>query len=367
MRFLQNNGIFTSRTPSTTHRAFDTGRCCISIQLNGATEVTNKHLRFLPLLLCLALFAPHDAPAKWYRQDAAIMGTAVAVQLWYDDDAKGRALTQAVIDEMRRIDKLMSTYKPGSELSRLNARAASEAVPVSTELLALIQRALEFSPITDGAFDITYASAGQYYDFRKRIHPSEAQLAQAVPAIDYHHVLVDSEHETVRFSQAGVRIDLGGIAKGYAVDRCVALLRAAGVESAMVNAGGDTRVVGKHWKQPWMVGIRDPRHKDGMVTLLPLEDAAISTSGDYERYFEQDGVRYHHILNPRTGTSSSGVRSVSIIGTDATTTDALSTGVFVMGVDAGLRLVNSLPDIEAVIIDNQGKMFYSSGLEQLPW
>jgi thiamine biosynthesis lipoprotein len=328
--------------------------------------VTTKNPRLLPLLLWLALLAPHDASAEWYRQDAAIMGTAVSVKLWYEDEARGRALTQAVIDEMRRIDALMSTYKPESELSRLNARAAGEAVPVSAELLALIRRALEFSDVTDGAFDITYASAGQYYDYRKGIRPSAAQLAQALPAIDYHHVLIDSEHGTVRFSRPGVRIDLGGIAKGYAVDRCVALLRAAGVESAMVNAGGDTRVVGRHWKQPWMVGIRDPRHKDGMVTLLPLEDAAISTSGDYERYFEQDGVRYHHILNPRTGTSSSGVRSVSIIGADATTTDALSTGVFVIGVDAGLRLVNSLPDIEAVIIDNQGKMFYSAGLEQLP-
>jgi thiamine biosynthesis lipoprotein len=328
--------------------------------------VTNKHLLFILLLLWLLLLTSTPAAAEWYRQDAAIMGTAIAVQLWYEDDTRGRALTQAVIDEMHRIDDLMSTYKPDSELSRINARAAGEAVPVSAELLALIRRALDFSRITDGAFDITYASAGQYYDYRKGIHPNSTQLAQALPAIDYHHVLIDPQHATLRFTRPGVRIDLGGIAKGYAVDRCVTILQAAGVESAMVNAGGDTRVVGKHWKQPWMVGIRDPRHEDGMVTLLPLEDAAISTSGDYERYFEQDGVRYHHILNPRTGTSSSGVRSVSIIGAEATATDALSTGVFVMGVTAGLKLVNSLPDTEAVIIDNQGKMFYSAGLEQMP-
>ena len=317
------------------------------------------------LCLCLALLPALPVLADWYRQDAAIMGTAIAVQLWSDDENRGRALTQAVIDEMHRIDDLMSTYKPDSELSRINATAAVESVPVSAELLALIQQALEFSRITDGAFDITYASAGQYYDYRKGLHPNSEQIAQALPAIDYHHVYVDPEHASLRFLHPGVRIDLGGIAKGYAVDRCVEMLTAAGVQSAMVNAGGDTRVVGKHWKEPWMVGIRDPRHKDGMVTLLPLENTAISTSGDYERYFEQDGVRYHHILNPRTGTSSSGVRSVSIIGANATTTDALSTGVFVMGVAAGLRLVNSLPDTEAVIIDNQGKMFYSAGLEQL--
>ncbi len=321
----------------------------------------NKLLPWLWLLL----LTPVNATAEWYRQDAAIMGTAIAVDLWYEDEARGRALAQAVMDEMQRIDDLMSTYKPESELSRINARAADEAVPVSAELLALIQRALDFSRLTDGAFDITYASAGQYYDYRKGIQPNAEQLALALPAIDYHHVRIDPQGATLRFLHPGVRIDLGGIAKGYAVDRCIAILQAAGVKSAMVNAGGDTRVLGKHWKQPWMVGIRDPRNKEGLVTMIPLEDAAISTSGDYERYFEKGGVRFHHILNPRTGTSSAGVRSVSIIGADATTTDALSTSVFVMGVESGLKLVDSLPDIEAVIIDNQGKMFYSKGLDRL--
>ena len=327
--------------------------------------VTNKHLLFLLLLLWLLMLSPGNATAEWYRQDAAIMGTAIAVDLWDEDESRGRALTQAVIDEMHRIDELMSTYKPGSELSRINARAADEAIPVSPELLALIQRALGFSQLTDGAFDITYASAGQYYDYREGIRPSSRQLAQALPAIDYHHVRIDPQAATIRFLYPGVRIDLGGIAKGYAVDRCIAILQAAGVKSAMVNAGGDTRVLGKHWKQPWMVGIRDPRNEEGLVTMIPLEDTAISTSGDYERYFEKDGVRFHHILNPRTGMSTSGVRSVSIIGAEATTTDALSTSVFVMGTEPGLKLVDSLPDIEAIIIDNQGRMFYSKGLDRL--
>ena len=327
--------------------------------------VTTKYLLFFLLPLWLLLLSSGTATAKWYRQDAAIMGTAIAVDLWDEDETQGQALTQAVIDEMQRIDDLMSTYKPGSELSRINARAADKALPVSAELLALIQRALDFSRLTDGAFDITYASVGQYYDYRKGIRPNSEQLAQALPAIDYHHVRIDPGDSTIRFLYPGVRIDLGGIAKGYAVDRCIAILKAAGIKSAMVNAGGDTRVLGKHWKQPWMVGIRDPRNEEGLVTMIPLEDTAISTSGDYERYFEKDGVRFHHILNPRTGTSSSGVRSVSIIGADATTTDALSTSVFVMGTEAGLKLVDSLPDIEAVIIDNQGKMFYSQGLDRL--
>jgi thiamine biosynthesis lipoprotein len=226
--------------------------------------VTNKHLLFLLLLLWLLMLSPGTTTAEWYRQDAAIMGTAIAVDLWDEDESRGRALTQAVIDEMHRIDDLMSTYKPGSELSRINARAAEAAMPVSPELLALIQRALDFSRLTDGAFDITYASAGQYYDYREGILPSSQQLAQALPAIDYHHVRIDPQAATIRFLYPGVRIDLGGIAKGYAVDRCIAILQDAGVKSAMVNAGGDTRVLGKHWKQPWMVGIRDPRNEEGL-------------------------------------------------------------------------------------------------------
>jgi thiamine biosynthesis lipoprotein len=169
----------------------------------------------------------------------------------------------------------------------------------------------------------------------------------------------------VQFLQSGVRIDLGGIAKGYAVDRGIAILQAAGIENALVSAGGDTRVIGRHWDHPWMIGIRNPRDHDGIVTRIPLENAAISTSGDYERYFEKDGIRYHHILNPATAKSPHEVHSSSIIGNRATDTDALSTSVFVMGVDKGLALIDSLPDTEAIIIDSRGRMHYSNGLERV--
>lgn len=293
------------------------------------------------------------------------MGTAINVELWHEDPEQGRAQIHAVMDEMHRIDDLMSTYKSDSELSRVNASAATVPVPVSNELLSLIEHALEFSEITHGSFDITYASAGQYYNYRKGRKPDSRQLAAALPAISYHHVRLDPVRSTVQFLRSGVRIDLGGIAKGYAVDRSIAILKEGGVRNALVSAGGDTRVIGRHWDHPWKVGIRDPRNRDGMVSIIPLEDAAISTSGDYERFFEEDGVRYHHILNPGTGQSSSEVHSTSIIGGNATDTDALSTSVFVMGVDKGLKLINSLPDTEAIIIDNRGRMHYSDGLARV--
>ena len=322
-----------------------------------------KVLRIFTLLQIL--ICPIAASADWLREEAAIMGTAINVELWHADAVEGRAQIQAVMDEMHRIDSLMSTYKPESELSQVNAWAASGPVMVSKELLALITRALEYSDITQGAFDITYASAGQYYNYRKGSKPNREQLAGVLPTINYRLVRLDQESSTVQYLQPGVRIDLGGIAKGYAVDRGIAILQAAGARNALVSAGGDTRVIGRHWDHPWKIGIRDPRNNDGIVSMIPLEDAAISTSGDYERYFDEEGVRYHHILNPATGDSPREVHSTSIIGTNATDTDALSTSIFVMGVDRGLKLVNSLPDTEAIIIDNRGRMHYSDGLARV--
>ncbi|MCG6899972.1 MAG: FAD:protein FMN transferase [Gammaproteobacteria bacterium] len=315
--------------------------------------------------LSLLLLWPLNTLAEWYQQEAAIMGTSINVELWHDDAEQGRALTQSVMDEMQRIDDLMSTYKPTSELSYINAHAADGPVAVSTELLSLIIRALDYSVITDGAFDITYASAGQYYDYRKGKKPTDLQLEEALPAINYRHVKIDPQRSTIEFLQDGVRIDLGGIAKGYAVDRSMEILRLAGVENAIVSAGGDSRVIGKHLDRPWNVGIRNPRDRHSIVSMIPLENAAISTSGDYERYFEEDGIRYHHILNPGTGKSPHEVYSSSIIGSVATDTDALSTSVFVLGVQRGLQLINTLPDTEAVIIDNQGQMHYSAGLARI--
>jgi thiamine biosynthesis lipoprotein len=290
------------------------------------------------------------------------MGTVVRIELWIDNRKAGQAAIAAVMDEMRRVDRLMSTYKEDSKISLVNRRAATEPVTVSRELLELLARSLRMSELTDGAFDITYASAGHLYDFHRKVKPSADALAAALPAINYRHVVLDRANSSVRFLRSGVRIDLGGIAKGHAIDRAIALLKARGIQHALVSAGGDSRLIGDRRGRPWVVGIRDPRQENEVVAVIPLSDAAISTSGDYERYFEADGVRYHHIINPGNGQPVSGVRSVTVVGADSTTMDALSTSVFVMGVNKGLALVESLPDVEALIVDADGKMHYSSGL-----
>jgi FAD:protein FMN transferase len=301
------------------------------------------------------------AQAEWLYDEQAIMGTAVRVELWSDDQEAGRADIRIVMDDMRRIDAEMSVYKDDSEISRINAHAAEGPVHVSAELAGLIQRALDFSVITHGAFDITYASVGYLYDYRKHIKPDDAAREKAVQAVDYHNVTVDLDADTVSFAKPGVRIDLGGIAKGYAVEHGAGILRARGVEHAIVTAGGDSRILGDRRGRPWMVGIRDPRNKEGVVTRIPLEDEAISTSGDYERFFEEDGVRYHHILNPKTGKSADLVRSVTIVGPDGTSTDALTKGVFIVGWQKGLELIDGLDGFETVIIDRDGALHYSKG------
>ena len=320
--------------------------------------------RVAPLLLLLCAALP--AHADWVRRVTdGIMGTRITVELWSDDKQKADQAIDAVLDEMRHVDESMSTYKPTSELSQVNAGAAAGPMHISKELFDLLSTAREYSVLTDGAFDITYASVGYLYDFRKRIRPDEAQINKALPAVDYRHVLLDAAKQTVQFSQKGVRIDLGGIAKGYSVDRGIDVLKAHGITRAYVSAGGDSRIIGDRFGKPWMVGIRDPRKETGsVITRIPLVDAAISTSGDYERFFEENGVRYHHIIDPRTGHSASKVRSATIIGPYAIRTDGLSKTAFVLGPEEAMKIYNRIDDIDAIIVKLDGTVIYSKGLER---
>jgi FAD:protein FMN transferase len=303
------------------------------------------------------------APAgEWLWREEAIMGTAIRVELWADDPAQGEAALRAVMAEMHRIDRTMSPHKADSELSIINRDAATRAVAISGEMVRLIRRAKEFSQLSGGAFDITYASVGHLYDYRAQVRPSDAAIARAREAIGHHHLLLDEKAGTIRFARAGVRIDLGGFAKGHAVDNSVAMLKEQGIEHAIVSAGGDSRVLGDRRGRPWTIAIRDPRRPGEVVAVLPLEDVSISTSGDYERYFEQDGKRFHHLIDPRTGQSPDGVRSVTILAPDGLTSEALSKTVFMLGTQRGLELIATQAEVDAVIVDAAGELHFSSGL-----
>jgi thiamine biosynthesis lipoprotein len=201
------------------------------------------------------------------------------------------------------------------------------------------------------------------YDFRSHIKPTEEQIQAALPAVNYHHVVLDAKAHTVFFTQPGVRIDLGGIGKGYAVDRGIAILQGMGFNHMLVTAGGDSRMVGDRFGKPWIVGIRHPDDKNRVIAKIPLVDTAISTSGDYERYFDEGDVRYHHIIDPRTGHSASKVRSATVLASTATRTDGLSKTAFVLGAEEAMKIYESLDDVDAILVTPDGKVLYSKGLE----
>ena len=324
----------------------------------------DKRCRLAALAIVLAMISCFSSAAfaAWIGDARPKMGTEIEVYLWHADGERGRAALEAVFAEVDRINALMSTYVEESRISDINRRAADGWVEAGDELFGLVERSLDMSVLTRGAFDITYDSVGQHYDFRERRRPDQETVERELTKIDYRFIETDRSVLALRFLQPGVRINLGGIAKGYAVERGIAILRDFGVASGRVTAGGDTRLLGDRHGQPWVVGVRDPNDENQVTIRIPLEDEAISTSGDYERFFIEDGTRYHHIIRPSTGEPASELRSATVVGPDAVLTDALSTSVFVMGVDQGLRLIGTLPDYEAIVIDSGDNLYYSAGL-----
>lgn len=320
------------------------------------------------VLFCL-LAVPGVGWSEWLQEKQDIMGTEVAVTVWHDNAKTGEAAIAAVMAEMRRIDATYSPYIETSDLARLNASAAKQPVALSAEFSLLIERALHYSDISGGAFDITFASLGWFYDYRGKKKPDAEQHKNLLPAINYRFLTFDAGRRTLAYAHPNVRIDLGGIAKGYAVDRAIDILRRHGISHASVSAGGDSRLLGDRRGRPWLIGVKNPRQQRpedrAVVLTMPLNDVAVSTSGDYERYFvdEQTGEWVHHILNPKTGKSAHGVISVTILGPQGIDTDALSTTVFVLGVEDGLALLARLPGFDGVIIDANGKVHYSEGLQ----
>ncbi len=304
--------------------------------------------------------------ADWYQREGVAMGTEVSVQLWSDSEEVAEQAMQAVLDEMQRVDQRFSPYIASSELSKLNKHAYAAPVKTSAEMFQLLASAESVSRLSDGAFDITFSAAGHLYDYRQSRQPTASQLQEAISAINYQHVVLIAKDSTVSFSHPGTRIDLGGIAKGHAVDRGIRLLEGLGVDHALVSAGGDSRLLGDRRGKPWVTGIKDPRGEESLL-MVPLENVAISTSGDYERFFidSETGERQHHILSPKTGESVSELRSATVLAGDSTTADALSTTVFVLGVENGLRLINSIPAVDAIIIDSKGLLHYSDDLQKM--
>ncbi len=283
------------------------------------------------------------------------------------DEARALKAMQSAFVEFSRLEALMSTWRPSSDVSRINSAAGRRPVRVSPEVIELLAEAGRWSARTGGKFDVTFGALSGLWRFDHdqddRI-PDPAAVAGRVALVDHSALVVDAEAGTAFLQRAGMKVHVGGLGKGYAVDRAVAILKDHGLESFMVQAGGDLYVAGARTDRPWRIGIRDPRGPEGQYfAAAEVKDATFSTSGDYERFFIQDGVRHHHILDPDTGMPARGARSVTILAPSALIGDALSTSVFLLGVEAGLALVEATEGAGAVIVGPDNAVHVSRRLE----
>ena len=317
-------------------------------------------------LVLLALTACSTPDSRLLTRTHQTMGAELRVTVWTADEGSASDAFAAIFAEFDRLDALLSVWKPGSDVLRLNAAAGQDPVPVSAETIAILQTAHRVSTWTGGKFDVTFGALSDVWKFDhdqdNRI-PTEDEISARLPLVDYRRVAIDVASGTARIEQPAMRVHLGGIGKGYAVDRAVAMMKAYGIHNFMLHFGGDLYVAGQPGQGPWRLGIQDPRGAPGeSFATLELRDATFSTSGDYERFFMDEGLRYHHILDTDTGQQARGCRSVTIVAKSAMLADALSTGVLIMGPHAGMELVERLPDVDAVIVSADNDVLLSSGL-----
>jgi len=335
-----------------------------------------KALILMLLMLVLSLVVWGCSPGASGENKTTItrllMDTKVDLTLYEVEKKNSEKISGDVFTEMERLENILSRTITSSDLARLNKAAGKQWVKVSPELFFVLKKALEFAEVSEGAFDPTVAPLLDLWGFGtdyQRV-PSEEEISRVLPLVDYRLVELDESRSMVYLPLEGMKLDLGGIAKGYIVDQGLEITRKFDIKASLINAGGDIRMYGeKPSGEKWSIAVQDPKidkqnSAGPYVALLYLEgEGSVVTSGDYERYFEEDGEIYHHILNPADGKPARTVSSVTIIAEDALTADAFSTAVFVMGREKGLELLESLPGIEGVIVDKEGKIYYTSGLE----
>jgi thiamine biosynthesis lipoprotein len=305
------------------------------------------------LILAFALGALGCAggDAGRFEQQAEIMGTTFTVKI--EGPGDHRRTAESAFEEIRRIDRLLSTYKPESEISEVNRRASSEPVKVGPDFLNVLSASRVYYELSGGAFDPSVKPLMDLWrDSKKEGRlPSEDALRQAAALVDLSKVRVDESAGTVSFIQQGMGLDFGAIAKGYAVDRAIEILKSHGVSRAIVDAGGNFYALGTPENKPqWDAGVRHPLRSEEVIIRFPISDRAVATSGSYERFFEIGGKKYSHIINPRAGRPVEGMLNATIIAEDAMTADGLSTAVFVLGPEEGMRLLERLPNVEGVLI-----------------
>ncbi|WP_422860540.1 FAD:protein FMN transferase [Flagellimonas sp. S174] len=299
------------------------------------------------------------------KKTLELMGTRFEITVVAPNEDIGYINIDEAVSEIKRVEKLISSWDENSETSLINRNAGIKPVKVSKELFSLVDRAVRVSEITDGAFDITYASADKVWRFDGSMNrmPSHEEITRSVAKIGYDRIKLDNENQTVFLTQVGMKIGFGAIGKGYAADKAKELLVSKQVKAGIINASGDLTTWGtKADGGNWMVGISNPLDKSKVFSWLPVVESSVATSGNYEKYVVFQGKKYSHIIDPRTGYPTSGVNSVSIFAKKVELCDALATAVFVMGRDTGLHMINQLDGVEAVVVDSENKIHKSSGV-----
>lgn len=321
----------------------------------------------MSIVLAGAACTQRAPQARLVERARPAMGSELRLTAWTIDETAAVSAFAAVFGEFERLEDLMSVWREGSDIQRLDAAAGDHPVPISPDVREVLRIARQVSEWTDGRFDVTFAAlSGLWkFDYQDKDYtiPDRAEVLKRLPLIDYRDLSVDERAGTAFLRRQGMRVNLGGIGKGYATDRAVEILRARGLRDFLIQAGGDLYAAGRRGDRPWRVGIRDPRGPaDRSFAALDLSDSTFSTSGDYERFFIKDGRRYHHILDLSVGEPARGCRSVTLVTSRAVIADALAKGVFVLGPEAGMALIERLPDVEGVIVGADNQVLVSPGL-----
>lgn len=301
-----------------------------------------------------------------YKRKLAMLGSPFEISVVANDSIKASEYCNLAINEVKRIENLISDWIPTTPISEINKNAGIQPVKVNQEVFDLVERAIKISKLTNGAFDISYASMDKIWKFDGSMKemPTPEAIKKSVEKIGYQNIILDKENKTIFLKLTGMKLGLGGIGQGYIADKVKELLQSKGCDSGLVNVSGDINTWGK---QPngdlWTVGIVNPMNKNKVFATFPLDNSAVETSGSYEKFVTFNGIRYSHIIDPRTGYPATGIVSVSVFAKQTEIADALATGIFVLGVEVGLDLVNQLKGIQCIIVDDKGKIHASKGVD----
>lgn len=301
-----------------------------------------------------------------HKKKAVLLGSPFEITVIAKDSIEGEKYCNLAIDETKRIENLISDWIPTTEISKVNQNAGKNPVNVSLEVFELVHRAIQISKLTDGAFDLSYASMDKIWKFDGSMKkmPSEAEIKASVSKVGFQNIILDKEKQTIFLKNEGMKLGLGGIGQGYIADKIKTLLQNEGCPSGIINVSGDINTWGYQLDgKPWTVAIVNPMNKEKIFATFPLMDSAVETSGSYEKFVVFNGKRYTHIINPRTGYPAYGLVSVSVFAKQTELADALATSIFVMGKDVGLDFINQIPGVECILVDDKGEVHTSKNID----